>query len=153
LQPILARTATFIERAALEVDSVGPVLADLDREIEALDRSAFDLDASVLADLAGADSMPEPPYDLAQLALLLDRPEMLPSGYDSQALDSNQWAVRTDRGGVQARVTSDRELYEENLEDYELWTWGSRVFPRVDLARDDVRASDYPSSLRRLLDT
>ena len=71
----------------------------------------------------------------------------------AQALGPNQWAVRTEPGGVQARVTSDCELYEENLEDYELWTYGSCVFPRVALARDDVRDGDYPSSLRRLLGT
>ena len=71
--------------------------------------------------------------------------------YDAQALGPNQWAVRKEPGGVQARVTSDCELYEENLEDYDLWTYGSCVFPRVALVRDDVRDGDYPSLLRRLL--
>jgi hypothetical protein len=101
LQPILARAATFIERATLEVDSIEPVLADL----------------------AGADQLPEPPYDLAQLAPLLDRTELLPAAYDAQVLGPNQCTVRTEPGGVRARVTSDRELYEENLEDYEFWIW------------------------------
>jgi hypothetical protein len=128
-----------------------PVLGDLDREIEALDRSAFDLDASVLADLADADQVGEPPYDLAQLSLLLDRPGLLPAGFGAQTLGPNQWAVQTDAGSAQTRVTDDREIYERNLEDYELWTPGSRVFPRLDVPRADVRTGDYPGALRELL--
>ncbi len=49
---------------------------------------------------------------------------------------------------LQTRVTSDRELYEQNVEDYELWTPGSRVFPHLDVPRDDVRESDYEGTLR-----
>ena len=151
LQPILARAGTYIERAILETGNITPVLADLDREIEALDKSAFDIDASLLTDLADADQLPEPPYDLTQLSLLLDRPELLPGGYDTQLLGSNQWALSTQSGGVQTRVTCDREVYEQNVEDYELWSPGSSVFPRLDVPRDDVRESDYAGSLKELL--
>ncbi|MGB8266077.1 MAG: helicase-related protein [Candidatus Velthaea sp.] len=152
LQPILAQAATIIERATFR-EGVTPhgALLDLDGEIDELDRSAFDLDASVLADLADADRVPEPPYDLAQLSLLLDRPDALPPGYDTQALGASQWAVRAEPGGVQMRVTSDREIYEQNLEDYELWTPGSRVFPAIDPPREDVLVENYQSSLRELL--
>lgn len=152
LQPILARAATFIERATLETGNVTPVLRELDREIDALDRSAFDLDSSLLADLADADRLPPPPYDLVQLPLLLDRPELLPAGYATRSLGPNQWALRTEPGGMEIRVTSDRGMYEANLEDYELWTPGGRTFPRLDLPRDDVRESAYPKSLTECLE-
>lgn len=151
LQPILARTATLIERGILQSGGAEPILSELEREIDQLDREAFDLDASLSEDLSQAANVPAPPYDLEQVSLLLDRPELLPATYRPQPLGTRQWAVAL-AGGAATRVTSDRAIYEENVEDYELWTPGSRVFPKLDQPRTDVRPGEYPMDLRALLD-
>ena len=152
LQPILARTATLIERGILQTGSVEPVLSDLEREIDLLDREAFDLDTALSEDLSEAANIPVPPYDLEQLSVLLDRPNSLPAAYRAQPLGTRQWAV-AQSGGVATRVTSDRTIYDENVEDYELWTPGSAAFPRLDQPRTDVHPGEYPKMLRALFES
>ena len=105
LQPILARTATLIERGVLQQGKAEPILSDLNREIEELDREAFDLDASLLEDLSSAANIPAAPYDLEQLSLLLDRPNSLPAAYRAQPLGTRQWAI-AQAGGAATRVTT-----------------------------------------------
>jgi len=151
LQPILAGVATLIEKAALGSSNVQPIIDELDHEIDRLDAQAFDLDASVLEDLSSASRVPPPPFDLSQLAMLLDRPDTLPEGYSVQLMGRDQWAVSNEPGGIPMRVTSDRALYEDNVEDYDLWTPGSRSFPKLDAPRLDVHPDDYPSSLSDVL--
>ena len=152
LQPILASATTFIERSVFQGTDPASILADLDREIDRLSGEAFDLDSSLLEDLAHATDVPLPPYDLAQLSLLLDRPGLLPPQYRADSLGPRQWQITTEPGGAPKRVTSDRDLYNANTEDYELWTPGTAIFPKLDPPRTDVREGEYAPKLKEFIE-
>lgn len=139
LQPILARLPRRLEEAALSGVSAARDL------VEAIRREAAELERQVVDPLAGAEGgieeapLPRAPYDLADLARLLERPELLPCGWQSLPAGGKDRLLRVPGLPGPVRATADPDFFDRHAESCELFAPGSPVFPveRPDMAPPD----------------
>lgn len=134
LQPILARLPRTIAELSLSPErdrklASANAVRDLQGDIDNAQRNGFDLDAITAADMEPPPRV-EPAYDLAALAGLLHRPDLLPAGYSAIQLGAAEFKLQVPGLRASVRVATSREFYDEQPESCELWSPGSTVFPR-----------------------
>lgn len=154
LQPILASLPRSIATAALarreDRDRVrDDLLSRLKGDVRTAEEAGFDLDAILESDLEEPER-PEPPYSLADLEVVLNRPDLLPPGVSVRPLEPGQYEYRAP-GLPPLRVTTRAPLFDEHPGSLELWSPGSPTFPAdVDAAPlEEVHAK--ATTLRALL--
>lgn len=129
LQPILARLPQRLEEAALGGGAGVRAL------VERIRREAAELEAAAIDPLAAAEGgiaeLPQPraPYDLADLARLLERPELLPEGWRSEPAGPRDRLVRPPDWREAVRATADPDFFDSHAESSELFAPGSPIFP------------------------
>lgn len=156
LQPILASLPRQIADVALgKTSGRDRQRADLVQslETEILDRSddAFDLDEIALAEL-DLPPRPTPPYDLATLDMLLQKPALLPPSVAVKRLTKGEYELTMPGMREPLRITTSRERFEENTGTYELWSPGSPLFPpsgSVPPPAEEVQQIPLETLLRR----
>ncbi len=131
LQPILARLPRQLEEAALAGgEAARDLVARIRREAEALAHEAID---PLIGAEGGIEEAPIPkaPYDLADLARVLARPELLPEGWQSEPAGSRDRLLRAPGLSGPIRATADPDFFDRHGESCELFAPGSPVFPAV----------------------
>lgn len=142
LQPILARLPRRLEEAAL---AGAEAARDL---VEAIRREATEIEREAVDPLAGAEGgieeapLPRVPYDLGDLARLLERPELLPLGWQSLPASGKDRLLRVPGLPGPVRATADPDFFDRHAESCELFAPGSPVFPVEPLERPDLAPPD-----------
>ena len=143
LQPILAALPRKLASVALARRT------DRDRERETLkstiiedvgqrEADPFDIDAITEAELE-EPPRPAPLFDLDDLDTLLRRAELLPPGVEVlRKLSAREYEYTVPGLPDPIRVTTSREMFENNPGTYELWSPGSAVFPTLSVPEPDA---------------
>jgi len=131
LQPILARLPRRLEEAALAgAQRQRELVAELERDVAEARAGGLDLDQLTSGGVAG-DEIPEPPYGLAELARLLDRPDLLPESIRISPAGPRDRRLQAPGPSPVVRVTADPEHFDAHAESVELFAPGSPVFPEL----------------------
>ena len=134
LQPILSRIAGQISRAVLvkdETAAASSILEDIQHGVETADATAFDLD-SLLAGGEIEGSVQPALYDLGYLGRVLEDHGRLIPHVSLQRRSEKESFYQAGGMNGPIRVTVNPEYYEDHLEDVELWSPGSPLFPWVE---------------------
>lgn len=134
LQPILSKLPKAFEAAALSRSSERVrerqgLLASVEQQVQAADEN-FDIDQVSEIDLQ-PPSLPASPLTLEGLDRVLLRPTMLPSGVECEPLDSRAYKVRLPGSPHWVRVTTSRQVFDEQFENHQLMIYGGPVFNAV----------------------
>lgn len=128
LQPILARLPRRLEEAALAGEQARhELVAELERDVAEARATGLDLDRFTSGGL-GAEAIPVAPYGLAELARLLDRPDLLPEGVRVGAAGERDRLLYPSSGSAAVRVTADPDHFDAHAESVELFAPGSPIF-------------------------
>jgi len=126
LQPILSAISRQIGALALAGAHVD-VDAMVASTIDAVDTPTVDID-----DVDNLGDMPEmglPALSLEDLQAIVRQPRLLPSGYELQQLDGDDFAVEEPISRRQRRATLSRGFYSSHFDHTDFWTPGSSAFP------------------------
>lgn len=131
LQPILSQVAGQIAKAVLIAEgttAAETIVENIERDAVQAEAEAFDLDS-----LLGGQPIDEvraaPLYDLGTLRQILrDHEQFLP---DIRIEERSEKELFYQGPGMNSpnRITANPEYYEDHLEDVELWSPGSPLFP------------------------
>lgn len=124
------------------------LVSDLQQDIANRESDAFDLDAVAGSEL-DEPVRPAPLYDLDDLDAVLRTPELLPHGVETRRLAPREYELLAPGMPEALRVTTSRELFEDQPETYELWSPGSPLFP---WGADNGDAAVSPGETLRLKD-
>ena len=133
LQPILSRlpqsiaATTFLsreERGRLR----GNIVQQIETDVATLEDAAFDLDEMVESALE-VPSRPEAPYNLTDLDILLNHPELLPDDLDVKPMGNQEYELSMPGLSESVRITTNLQYYDAHPESTELWSPGSILFP------------------------
>lgn len=132
LQPILSSMPQQIAAAALaspdnRQQARANLVAHLQHQAAEPPPDSFDIDDAIEGAFDLHERAPAP-YDLQDLDRLLDRPKLLPPGYETKRLSAKE-TVWVQPGVSQIAVTTDADFYEEHSDSVEFWTPGSPAFP------------------------
>ena len=139
LQPILAQLPGRIREAAL---GGGAAAADPEatrkRMVSDLERATDEAKGAVSGrpdlDDAGEDELkmpdrPPSPVTMEDLDRVLRSPELLPPGWEVQAMSAREYAVSRPGMEQAVRVTTNPTYYEQHSANLELWSPGGLLFP------------------------
>ena len=139
LQPILARMPREIINAVLAGGS-GPdaqnVADRIERCVSEEEKSGFDIDAALDANLAMPDRAPSP-VTLDDLDRVIRDPDLMPPGTQAQPLGPREYSLLAPGMAEPIRVTTDAAYYEENSNSVELWSPGNPFFTAPELVPDN----------------
>lgn len=132
LQPILSSMPQQIAAAALaspdnRQQARVNLVARLQQRVTEPPPDSFDIDDAIEGAFDLQERTPAP-YGLQDLDRLLDRPKLLPPGYETKRLSPKE-TVWIQPGASQIAVTTDADFYEEHSDSVEFWTPGSPAFP------------------------
>ena len=135
-QPILSRltaviTGHVLGHSSRDADARAALTGDLEQQAEAAKQEGFDLDAMLEADLQ-EPPRPAPKLTLADLDLVLQRPEALPPGLVVKKLQNGEYAYQAPGMAKPVRITTRPDYFDEHCESMELWSPGSPSFPEPD---------------------
>jgi len=153
LQPILGKlpgviTGHILDRRNRDPEARAAVTGDLEQQAEAARQEGFDLDAMLDADLQ-EPPRPAPKLSLADLDLVIQRPDALPPGVVVMKLQNGEYAYQTPGMAKPVHITTRPDYFDEHSESLELWSPGSMVFPE---AGGDAAQTELPTeSLTALL--
>ena len=137
-------------RIRLFEDMVGglqPILSAISREIGALTLAGAHVDVDLMVastidaadvptvDIDDADNLGEmpmmgrPALTLDDLRAIVAQPRLLPSGYELQRLDGDDFAVEEPTSRRRRRATLSRGFYANHFDHTDFWTPGSAAFP------------------------
>ena len=140
LQPILAANLeTIIRESVMD----GSPSGSAGRAVRSLTPSmGFDLDD--LAAAAADQQDPAPLLHRYDLTYILNNPEWLPDGYDSEPRGYNHWLVSAP-DGQQYIVTTDRQAHDYAAGTVEFFGPGSPAFPSAEQENVDVKENGAPT--------
>jgi SNF2 family DNA or RNA helicase len=146
LQPILSKLPKAIEGVALsQTDDrkrdTDEVVEGLRNEVAEAEESGFDLDQITEGSIE-EKPRPDPPYELQDLAKVLQRTDVMPQGDQVEVLGSKDRGLLRPGMTKSVRVTTDPMHFEEHADSVELWSPGSPVFPNPE---DIGGGSETPS--------
>lgn len=131
LQPILARLPRRLGEVVLAGGAAARELAERIRsEAAQLEEESFDPIATATGEVEERP-FPRAPYELDDLARLLDRPDLLPVGWRSDPAGSRDRLVRAPGLPGPIRATADADFFDRHGESCELFAPGSPIFPEV----------------------
>lgn len=139
LQPILAAMPSQIAQVTLaapgnQEQARANLVTQLQQAASQPPVESFDIDEVIEAALDMPERKP-PPYGLDELAQLLDRPQLLPSGTQAARVSTKE-VFWSQPGAPQVSVTTDPEFFEEHPESVEFWTPGSPAFPETEVVEN-----------------
>ncbi|MCS6780947.1 MAG: helicase-related protein [Geminicoccaceae bacterium] len=131
LQPILARLPRRLEEAVLSGrEAARDLVATIRKEAAELEREAVDPLAAAEGGIEET-RLPKAPYELADLARLLARPDLLPAGWKSLPAGAEDRLLLPPGAREPIRVTADPDFFDLHAESCELFAPGSPIFPEV----------------------
>ncbi|QEN88584.1 helicase [Labrys sp. KNU-23] len=133
LQPILTRLPRLIEESALSRtadpdEKRNEAIHALDEAIATGQGSALNLDDFADEELE-VPIRPDPAITLSDLRSVLDRPVLLPLGFEALPLNEKDYRFFDGNLNHPIRITVDRDFYEMHADSVEFWTPGSQAFP------------------------
>lgn len=134
LQPILCRVQdTISDLAMTPADDRSRVRDNRIREllfqVDQIDKSGFDIDDFASSEFDPA-TIPDPPYTLRDLEVVLTREDLLEPGAEVRKLAGGMnYGFRMPGMKQELRVTTDAEFFDLHSESVELWSPGSPLFP------------------------
>ncbi len=153
LQPILSRLPGRIAETTLRAGdrelARRNVVTVIENDVVNAEAEAFDLDEVAPADLE-EPIRPQALYDLAGLDRLLARPELLPPGVEVSPLSNRQFKYSEPGMPAPIRVTTDRDLFDDQPESVELWSPGSPAFPEADDPASVDEVAAHRAALRAI---
>ena len=150
LQPILAQIPKAISDAVLagrDTADFRDVADRIEHRASTEEKSGFDIDAALDADLAVPERAPSP-LTLDDLDRVITDPGLMPPGTEVRALGPREYSLLAPGMPQPIRVTTDPAYYEENSESVELWSPGNPFFeapeplPHTDHASDAATLKD-----------
>ncbi|BEU20015.1 SNF2-related protein [Paraburkholderia sp. 22B1P] len=126
LQPILSAISREIGSLALAGAHVD-VDAMVAFTIDNVDTPTVDIDD--VDDVGDMPEMGRPALSLEDLRAIVAQPRLLPSGYELNALDGDDFVVEEPISRRRRRATLSRSFYASHFEHTEFWTPGSAAFP------------------------
>lgn len=126
LQPILSAISREIASLALAGAHVD-VDAMVASTISSIDAPTVDIDD--VDDLGNMPEMGRPVFSLEDLKAIIEQPRLLPTGYELQRLDGDDFAVEEPISRHRRRATLSRDFYSNHFDHTDFWTPGSAVFP------------------------
>lgn len=126
LQPILSAISREIGSLALAGAHVD-VDAMVASTISTVDMPTVDIDD--VDDLGDMPELGHPAISLDDLKAIAIEPRLLPTGYDLQQLDGDDFAVEEPISRHRRRATLSREFYSNHFDHTDFWTPGSASFP------------------------
>jgi len=150
LQPILATLPRVIGEAVMvgRADrdrQRAQLISDLNEQVESAESGGFDLDEIAQADLE-TPTRPAAPYNLDDLDVLINRPELLAPGVEVEPLGRREYKLSAPGMREPLRVTTDPELFDQHPESVELWSPGSPLF----IEPDEVATPEQVAGLKDL---
>jgi hypothetical protein len=135
-------------RHSSDEDARSALAGNLEQQAEAAKQDGFDLDAMLDGDLE-EPPRPAPKLTLADLDLILQRPDALPPGVVVKKFGNGEYAYQTPGMPEPIRITTRPDYFDEHSESLELWSPGSPLFP--DEAGDGATKVDQAEDFSALL--
>lgn len=153
LQPILAKLPSSISSLVFsrgedrERDRQN-LLNQIEEEANQT-QDGFDINVLAEQDLEDLTATP-PAYNLSDLRVILECPNLLPTGIQSKQTGSKDFAYLQPGMSQPIRVTTDPDFYDEHSDSVELWSPGNPLFPNHETGYEiDVNVEMFKSTLHK----
>ncbi len=153
LQPILATLSRSIASIVLAKGNDRDrqresILSDLEENHRQAENNSFDIDAITESDLEEPPAL-ETLYDLDALDLLLNHPDLLPSGIQVESMQTGEYNFSMPNMSTSLRVTTKSDYFDQHPQSVELWSPGSPLFPILDQELNETIDDDLKSFLKK----